>query len=47
MLRELSDGLPIGIKMCVGNPSEVAALCKAMVNANTGVDFITVDGAEG
>lgn len=46
-LRELSGGLPVGIKMCVGNSSEVAALCKAMVNANTGVDFITVDGAEG
>jgi len=47
LLRELSGGLPVGIKMCVGQPSEVAALCKAFVEMETGPDFITVDGAEG
>ena len=46
-LRELSSGLPIGIKLCVGEPGDVAALCKAMVETGNGPDFITVDGAEG
>jgi glutamate synthase domain-containing protein 2 len=46
-LRTLSGGLPIGIKMCVGDPSDVAALCKAIVEMSNGPDFITVDGAEG
>ncbi len=46
-LRETSGGIPIGIKMCVGKPSEVAALCKTIHDSGTGPDFITVDGAEG
>ena len=46
-LRALSGGLPIGIKLCVGDPWDVAALCKAIVRAGNGPDFITVDGAEG
>jgi glutamate synthase domain-containing protein 2 len=46
-LRQLSRGLPVGIKLCVGQPGEFAALCKAMVEVGTGPDFITVDGAEG
>ena len=46
-LRELSDGLPCGIKMCVGHPKEFATLCKAIVDVGVGPDFITIDGAEG
>ncbi|CAJ1968393.1 unnamed protein product [Cylindrotheca closterium] len=46
-LRELSGGLPVGIKMCVGEPSEVAALVKTMVLLQNGPDFISVDGGEG
>lgn len=46
-LRELSDGLPVGIKLCVGAPAEIGALCKAMIATQQGPDFITVDGAEG
>jgi glutamate synthase domain-containing protein 2 len=46
-VRDTAGGIPVGIKLCVGNPSEVAALCKAMLEIGTGPDFITVDGAEG
>lgn len=47
LLRELSGGKPVGIKLCVGHPWEVIALVKAMVERQQVVDFITVDGAEG
>lgn len=46
-LRELSNGKPIGFKMCLGNPAEFLAICKAMLKSNIYPDFITVDGAEG
>ena len=46
-VRELAGGIPVGIKMCIGQPGEVAALCRAMVEIGNGPDFITVDGAEG
>lgn len=46
-LRELSGGLPVGIKLCVGNPSEMAKFVKACHEMNLGPDFITVDGGEG
>ncbi len=46
-LRELSGGKPVGIKLCVGDRSEVLAICKAMIAENDGPDFIIVDGAEG
>lgn len=46
-LRELGGGLPVGIKMCVGDPRDVAALLRTMVEMGNGPDFITVDGAEG
>lgn len=46
-VRELSGGLPVGIKMCVGRPGEFAALGRAIVEVGYGPDFITVDGAEG
>ena len=46
-LRELSEGKPVGIKFCVGSRTDVLAICKAMRDTGTLVDFITVDGAEG
>ncbi len=46
-LRELSGGKPVGIKLCVGQPHEVFAMAKAMLETGTTPDFITVDGAEG
>ena len=49
-LRKLSKR-PTGFKMCVGQPSEAAAIIKAlqqeMALGNRPVDFITVDGGEG
>jgi len=46
-LRELSDGKPIGFKLCIGHKSEFIAICKAMIALDTYPDFITVDGGEG
>lgn len=46
-LRELSGGKPVGIKLCVGQPHEVFAIIKAMLESGTLLDFIVVDGAEG
>ncbi|MGD2172431.1 MAG: FMN-binding glutamate synthase family protein [Gammaproteobacteria bacterium] len=46
-LRELSDGKPVGFKLCVGRPHEFVAICMAMVETGILPDFITVDGSEG
>ncbi len=46
-LRELSGGKPVGIKLCIGIPKEFMGICKAMLQTDELVDFITVDGAEG
>ncbi|MCL1137009.1 FMN-binding glutamate synthase family protein [Shewanella pneumatophori] len=46
-LRELSNGKPVGFKLCLGNPVEFLGLCKAMIETGITPDFITVDGAEG
>jgi glutamate synthase domain-containing protein 2 len=46
-LRELSEGKPIGIKLCVGHPAELAALVHAMLKTGIKPDFVTVDGSEG
>tara|TARA_R110002073_G_scaffold291165_2_gene456174 strand:- start:184 stop:1323 length:1140 start_codon:yes stop_codon:yes gene_type:complete len=46
-LRDLSEGKPIGFKLCVGRPSDFVAMCKAMIKTGIHPDFITVDGAEG
>jgi glutamate synthase domain-containing protein 2 len=46
-LRELSDGKPIGFKICIGNPAEFASICRAMKNLDIYPDFVTIDGAEG
>lgn len=46
-LRELSNGKPVGFKLCVGRKVEFAGVCKAMIETGILPDFITVDGAEG
>ncbi|GBG25880.1 Ferredoxin-dependent glutamate synthase [Hondaea fermentalgiana] len=46
-LRELSDGKPVGFKLCMGKPTEIAAIIGAMREMDVYPDFITVDGAEG
>ncbi len=46
-LRELSDGKPIGFKLCVGSKEEFINVCEAMVETGIKPDFITVDGGEG
>ncbi len=47
LLRERAGGKPVGIKLCVGHPWEVLAICKAMLKSGIHLDFIVVDGAEG
>lgn len=46
-LRELSNGKPVGFKLCVGSRVEVLAICKAMIEEDVTPDYIIVDGAEG
>ncbi|MBG6109518.1 hypothetical protein IWX84_000377 [Flavobacterium sp. CG_9.10] len=46
-LRQLSNGKPIGFKLCIGKTSEFEAICQEMITQNCFPDFITVDGAEG
>jgi glutamate synthase domain-containing protein 2 len=46
-LRQLSGGKPVGFKLCIGRKSEFFSICKAMIETDTYVDFITVDGGEG
>lgn len=46
-VRELSNGLPVGVKMCIGQPLEIARFVKACHEMGMGPDFITVDGGEG
>ncbi len=46
-LRDLSDGKPVGFKLCIGQQSEFIGICKAMIESQIMPDFITVDGGEG
>lgn len=46
-LRQLSNGKPVGFKLCLGKKSEFLAICKAMLESRIFPDFITIDGAEG
>jgi len=46
-LRELSQGKPVGFKLCIGRPSEFMAIVKAMLQTGIYPDFIVVDGSEG
>jgi len=46
-LRDLSSGKPVGIKLCIGHPVEFLAICKAMLQTDSLLDFVVVDGKEG
>ena len=46
-LRRLSGGKPTGFKLCIGQPHEFLAICKAMLATGLTPDFIVVDGKEG
>ena len=46
-LRTLSDGKPIGVKLCIGHRFEFLALIKAMLQTGVSPDFIVIDGKEG
>lgn len=46
-LRELSDGKPVGFKLCIGSKQEFMDICDRMQETGIKPDFITVDGTEG
>jgi len=46
-LRALSGGKPVGMKLCLGQPVEFLAICKAMLESGVAPDFIVIDGKEG
>ena len=46
-LRTLSEGKPVGIKLCIGHAWEWFAIVKAMLESKIKPDFIVVDGGEG
>ncbi len=46
-MRELSNGKPIGFKLCIGDKREFTEICEKMVETGIKPDFITVDGGEG
>lgn len=46
-LRTLSDGKPVGIKLCIGHPWEWFSIAKAMMRTGIRPDFIVIDGSEG
>ena len=46
-LRALSEGKPVGFKLCLGHPWEFLAIAKAMTETGIYPDFIVVDGSEG
>ena len=43
-LRKLSNGKPIGFKLCIGKTSEFKNICQEMIAQNCYTNFITVDG---
>ena len=46
-MRDLSNGKPIGFKLCIGSEEEFREICAKMVETGIKPDFITVDGSEG
>jgi len=46
-LRALSEGKPVGFKLCIGRRDQFLGICKAMLKTGITPDFITVDGGEG
>lgn len=47
LLRELSEGKPVGFKLCIGDKQEFTDICRAINNTGIIPDFICIDGAEG
>lgn len=47
LLRELSDGKPVGFKICIGDRQEFIDICHAIKSSGCIPDFISVDGGEG
>jgi glutamate synthase domain-containing protein 2 len=47
LLKEQSEGKPVGFKICIGDKEEFIDICKAITLTQIIPDFITVDGAEG
>ncbi|HEX6845437.1 MAG TPA: FMN-binding glutamate synthase family protein [Chitinophagaceae bacterium] len=47
LLRELSEGKPVGFKLCIGDKQEFIDICIAIKVTGFKPDFITVDGGEG
>ena len=46
-LRDLSEGKPVGFKLCIGSKDEFHTLCKTMIRLRIFPDFIAIDGGEG
>lgn len=46
-LRELSEGKPVGFKLCIGDKQEFIDICRTIISTGIIPDFITIDGAEG
>jgi glutamate synthase domain-containing protein 2 len=46
-LRELSDGKPVGFKLCIGHRREFMCMVRAMLGTGIVPDFIVIDGKEG
>jgi glutamate synthase domain-containing protein 2 len=47
LLKELSEGKPVGFKICIGDKQEFIDICNAIVVTQIIPDFITIDGSEG
>lgn len=46
-LRTLSNGKPVGFKICIGRKEEFTNILEAIIETGILPDFITIDGAEG
>jgi glutamate synthase domain-containing protein 2 len=47
LLRELSEGKPVGFKICIGDKQEFIDICNAIAMSGIYPDFISIDGGEG
>jgi glutamate synthase domain-containing protein 2 len=46
-VRESAGGIPVGVKICIGQRSQFLSVCKQMKSSGILPDFIAVDGGEG
>ncbi|MEO1681553.1 MAG: FMN-binding glutamate synthase family protein [Pseudomonadota bacterium] len=46
-MRELSDGKPVGFKICIGHRRQFMCILRAMLETGIVPDFIVIDGNEG